>query len=260
MKVRFFFLILALMSTAVSAVEVPKPTPYDERIVEVDYFENQVYRLSVFYGMHMHIVLNTDEVIRKEWIKFGDPKAWDTEVIGNHVFIKFIDRKPETNMTILTSKRSYEFVIEGKTAASIDDKGGQLRLAFNYPVDDFRRQQEAERKGLDAAIAQQVEATKPYNYRYDWQGSGQLKPLEVKDDGERTYFKFAPQKELPDIYAVGPDGTELPTNFSVVDGYYVVQRVAARFAIRYGDLLTCIRNRGFGGITALSDKEAGKAL
>lgn len=69
-----------------------------------------------------------------------------------------------------------------------------------------------------------------FDYRID--GKAAFRPVTVFDDGVRTWMRFpSKSQDLPAIFAITDRKLDV-VNFSVVDGYVVVPRVAAEFVLR----------------------------
>jgi type IV secretion system protein VirB9 len=70
-------------------------------------------------------------------------------------------------------------------------------------------------------------------------------PALLFDDGQFTYFKFAPMSTPPVIFAVDPDRRESLLPPRIAGEYVVVSGVGRQFALRRGTALTCIFNESF---------------
>jgi len=73
------------------------------------------------------------------------------------------------------------------------------------------------------------------NYQYSFSGPDKLAPTKMYDDGQSTYFKFRNMSAPPKIYALGPGGNEESVNYTVDNGYIVVDRTAPQFLLRKGE-------------------------
>jgi type IV secretion system protein VirB9 len=83
------------------------------------------------------------------------------------------------------------------------------------------------------------------NAAYSYEGSIRILPSRVFDDGKATYFQFAEGEDYPAIYAVEADSAEAVVNFTVRDGYVVVDQLARGFVLRRGAEMTRLYNDGF---------------
>lgn len=81
------------------------------------------------------------------------------------------------------------------------------------------------------------------NVRYSAQGPQNFAPLEIFDDGDRTYMKFAPQAGIPQIFAVNGAGQEQPLRpLGVKVDKVILGGVFPRLSLRFGNELVCIYN------------------
>src|SRR3546814_1082807 len=97
---------------------------------------------------------------------------------------------------------------------------------------------QAVRGALDHAV---IEG--PRNMNYKVQGSSDLQPSEVSDNGQFTVLRFPANREVPAIYLVRPDGSETLVPFDVRDEFVVVHLVARQLRLRRGGEVLCIYNQ-----------------
>src|SRR3546814_6151493 len=88
---------------------------------------------------------------------------------------------------------------------------------------------QAVRGALDHAV---IEG--PRNMNYKVQGSSDLQPSEVSDNGQFTVLRFPANREVPAIYLERPDGSEMLVPFDVRDEFVVVHLVARQLRLRRG--------------------------
>ncbi len=82
------------------------------------------------------------------------------------------------------------------------------------------------------------------NFDYSLAGkSDNIVPIKVYDDGNETYFQFANDNlVIPSINSVDENGSELPLNYAIRDGYVTVQSISKQFTLRLAESLICIYN------------------
>ena len=104
----FSTLALCLFSQFVQAEAVPQGTKYDSRIRNVVYNPDNVTRVNVAAGAATLIQFHSSEFISEVegGLGLGDSAAWAVNVKGNNIWIKPIDVEPDTNLTIVTNKRT----------------------------------------------------------------------------------------------------------------------------------------------------------
>ena len=162
---------------------------------------------------------------------------------GNHLFIKPRALNVRTNLTVLTTRRSYHFEY---LADGAHPDPGHLDviyvLRFVYPA--VPAATPAAARSPDSALAQ---AASVHNSDYWYSGRASLQPLAAWDDGVHTHLQFDSRSELPALFVRNDDGSESLLNFNVERGEVVIHRIARQFVVRRGRLTGCIVNRGLEG-------------
>ena len=123
---------VALYSSAASAVITSKPTVGDHRLHLVRYSPNDVIKYVGHYGYQSAIVLEEGETVST--ISMGDTISWMINPLGNRIFLKPLEQDATTNMTLITNKRIYYFVLYAEEAEDIDDP--KLVFEFKFVYDD----------------------------------------------------------------------------------------------------------------------------
>lgn len=238
---------LALLAPASQSDTVPTPGKFDPRIREVAYRNDDVVRLRGHVGYQIHLQWAEGE----EFVSLGsgDAGGFDIGAERNHFFIKPRQVHVTTNLTILTTRRAYQFEYSAARAPT----GAAARrdmvysIRFTYPQDEARRQaSDQDRQRTDAQLASAV-AQRPRNLDYWFCGSPSLRPVTAWDDGVHTRLRFAARTEFPAIFVRNDDGSESLLNFNVAGEDVVVHRVARQLVLRRGQLVGCVVNRAFDG-------------
>ena len=160
--------------------------------------------------------------------------AWQVTPIrrANLLFLKPVASLPQTNMTVVTNLRRYNFQL---TALGQPVRGMPFTVRFVY-----------------AAPVALVESAPPpdpppevRNAAYAFQGSRALLPVRIFDDGRDTYFAFRSDEVLPAVFAIDSDGAESVVNLRLRDGFFVADRIARGFVLRRGGDITRVFNEGF---------------
>lgn len=239
---KILFLIALLVPLNAYALQIPRPSPGDSRIRYVYYDPANVVKVVAHYGYQTFILFASNEIITD--LGAGDSKAYDIGIAEkkNAVFIKPKAESPYTNITVVTNKRHYNFDLK---LVKHHDAETYYMIQFLYPDDDVDGQIARSKKSIANNLLKTASDRKKKNYDYWAQGSDSLTPVEAWDDGLFTYMRFAPNKEFPAIFIVNEDKTESLLNTNVDDDVIVVQRVARKFALRKGDLVTCVYNKNF---------------
>jgi type IV secretion system protein VirB9 len=233
--------LLLLAGTIALAADAQGRMGADGRIRHVVYDPDEVVTIEAVVGVATHIVLEPGETYLTH--AFGDGKAWDFAVKGNHCFLKAVATDADSNLTIVTDRRSYHFSLRLTTAPGASPT---FELIFQYPDRDARRKREdGARRAVEEGFASR---SGPTNLDYTMSGDFDLAPVNAWDDGEFTYFKFPGNRDLPAIYLVDPDGQESIVNrhsTGASSDVIVVHRVAQRWVLRLGARALAIWNDAF---------------
>jgi type IV secretion system protein VirB9 len=214
----------------------------DTRIHIAPYSSDKVYRLVGYVGYQIDLEFEPGETF--VGLGAGDIEGLSFAAQGNHLFLKPKALKVSTNLTVLTSRREYQF----DYTVSLDHPDSHepdvtYVLRFTYPRSTVAPDQTAriERQlGSEAAL-------RPRNFDYWYCGFPGLKPVAAFDDGVHTRLRFGAHAELPAIFVRNDDGSESLLNFNMDGGDVVIHRVARRFVLRRGLLRGCIVNKSFDG-------------
>lgn len=229
-------MLLLLMGQAIAETR-PAPGLLDPRIRTAPYSRDQVYRLVGFVGFETDLEFESGETF--VGLGAGDIEGLSFVAADNHLFLKPKAAKVGTNLTILTTRRTYQ--VDYSASAERPDATEQVTYAlrFTYPPVS----------GIADAAAQVLDqpSKRPKNIDYGFCGDRSLKPTAASDDGVHTRLTFPPKAEQPAIFALNEDGTESLLNFSIEDGDVILHRVARRLILRRGNLAACIVNKGFTG-------------
>jgi type IV secretion system protein VirB9 len=242
MKLRTFSFAVAIISAVLGAIipwpayagKSPTSLLTDQRVKQVAYDPNQVYEIVGTYGYQTSIEFSNDETIKV--VTLGDSIAWQTVPYQNRLFLKPVEPNAETNLTVITDKRSYYFkLVSAKKQAS-----QTFLVRFVYP-----NLRPAKPVKVGPAIADARGSVNPAKLNMDYETAGDIAAIPLKrafDDGQFTYFQFNGSASIPSVYTVGSDGTESIVNTRREGAYLVVERTAGRFTMRDGSAHLCVRN------------------
>lgn len=224
------------------AVRTPKPLASDHRLQTVVYSPYEVYKFTGHYGYQSSILFSEGEVIRT--ISMGDSVSWMINPVGNRLFLKPLEPDAITNMTLITSKRTYYFELHPSETENINDKGMVFEMRFVYEDEGMSGYGGVSGEYLDPIPLPDIEENaEKYNFNYTIAGPDYIAPLRIFDDGEFTYFEFKDKNaDVPAFFVVDKDGEESVINFRTRGDYIVVERVASRFTLRHGKDALCVFN------------------
>ncbi|MBZ5763340.1 TrbG/VirB9 family P-type conjugative transfer protein [Rhizobium sp. VS19-DR104.2] len=248
------------------AVEPLRSSPYDYRIKSAIYNPQDTVVIDAVIGLATHITVSPGE--RYVTHVFGDSEAWSFAHVENNFFIKPKEAHGDTNLTIVTDKRTYHILLRYIGDYKSGAKGKQetrfiqtpwtmrqatLELTYTYPMEDARRAVAArEQAKVQTALAAPEFAPGPRNFSYQMSDDPKAQPIapvNVWDDYRFTYFKFPANAELPTIFVIGADGKESTVNVRTIGrerNIVQAQMVAREWRIRYGKKMVIgLINSGF---------------
>jgi type IV secretion system protein VirB9 len=255
-----------LIPTLTIAEISPPQGEFDPRVRVVDYNPLNVVKLSTFYGVSTHVQFGDDETIKD--IAIGDDQAWKVVPRKNHLFIKPQATQADTNLTVVTDKRTYQFALIVQAKSIKDSKAWKnpnliFSLTFNYPDEQEASRQIALNKAsakadLNAVKHKLSDATQKIdNMNYWVAGSEEISPTKAHDDGRFIYLTFSNNRDMPAVYSVDSDNNEALINTNVIDGNtLVIQRLVAHLMLRKGNYVASVINKSFD-INGGTDNQTG---
>ena len=244
---------IAALATGPSLAQTPVQRGADNRIREVNYIDGDVIRIRSAFRTATQIEFAPGEVIK--FVAMGDTVSWEVAPADNSLFVKPRERAGATNLIVVTdfqgTKRNYTF--ELSAVATARSPGTFFKVRLRYPEYEAAQARLAQQRAqLAAALSAQngaikaaldigvLEGTRNLNYKV--QGSTELQPSEVSDNGQFTVMRFPNQREIPAIFTVNPDGSEATASFDVRDEFVVVHGVYKEMRLRRGKVVLCIYN------------------
>ncbi|HEY0747055.1 MAG TPA: TrbG/VirB9 family P-type conjugative transfer protein [Steroidobacteraceae bacterium] len=237
--------LLALVwSACASAETIPVKGAVDARVRLAAYDGDEVYKLRGVVGYQIDLEFEPGET----FVGLGAGDIEGLSFVGqeNHLFLKPKAAKVATNLTVLTSRRHYQFEYVVLAQSPTSDQDVIYALRFTYPVPPGKFAAEAAAKRLDSQL-DSASSTRPRNMDYWYCGEHELRPVTASDDGVHTRLTFSANTDLPAIFVRNEDDTESLLNFSVDAGDVIIHRVARRFIVRRGKLTGCVVNLGYAG-------------
>ncbi|WP_208435412.1 P-type conjugative transfer protein VirB9 [Bartonella phoceensis] len=229
-----------LHTVSVQALKIPSSSQHDHRIRYTTYNADDVVQIETVLGVATHIILEEGE----QYIThaFGDSDSYAFAHKGRHVFIKPKADLANTNLIIVTDKRSYKFRLQLRN----DRANSTYELAFHYPdvntekLDENDQQQAVER-GFYKGV-------KGYNLSYTMSGDKDIAPINVWDNGRITYFKFPANVDMPSIYVMDAEDNESLIPRTVVgkaNNIIAVHKVNPKWIIRLGKRALAVFNEAY---------------
>jgi len=252
-KTILFTALLTTSAPVLCGQAVAAPQDPSQRIKTFVYDDSEVYTIRTKYGYQTNIVFSPQEEIQT--ISVGDRSLWQIIPAGSRLFIRPLSENITTNMTLITSKRSYEFDLKSvgsdsesniyvakfvytpKTASAPAENVQNLAVNAGGAVSSGAKKLDkpkAENKPeiKSEPIAQPVRN----NYSYTYSGADALAPQLVYDDGKSTFIDYKElKKPLPSVIIIGANGRETPATITEKNGSLVISEIAGEMAIRSRD-------------------------
>ena len=246
-------LAMILLSGAM-AETTPEPGAADPRVRVVTYSPKNVVRLNTFFGVSTHIKFSESEQIKD--VAVGDDLAWKVIPRGNNLFIKPTAKEGDTNITVITNRRTYHFVVvvlTEKNQKAWANRELIYSLSFRYPDEEDANSNARARAEAEKARREDVKnrlARAPsrngHNMDYWVAGHQEVSPSGAYDDGRFTYLIFNNNSAMPAVYETDESGKESLVNTHVTSGNtIVIRRLAEKITLRKGDFVASVWNKSY---------------
>ena len=246
-------LAMILLSGAL-AETTPEPVAADPRVRVVTYSPKNVVRLNTFFGVSTHIKFSESEQIKD--VAVGDDLAWKVIPRGNNLFIKPTAKEGDTNITVITNRRTYHFVVvvlTEKNQKAWANRELIYSLSFRYPDEEDANSNARARAEAEKARREDVKnrlARAPsrngHNMDYWVAGHQEVSPSGAYDDGRFTYLIFNNNSAMPAVYETDETGKESLVNTHVTSGNtIVIHRLAEKITLRKGDFVASVWNKSY---------------
>lgn len=266
---RNLILLAVLLPALCIAEEKPATGQFDPRVRTVAYNPQDLFVVTTYYGVSTAIRFADDEAIETESLDAGDRSAWSIKASArrNILFVRPIKPMADTNLTVVTNKHTYLFLLKvlADTAhvknngrkgnvlapvysmATAHSKNVTYSLTFTYREDGKKSEGQ---KAANALRAQAADARKrATNTDYWVAGDDEVAPVDARDDGRFIYLMFARNQGIPTISTADANGKETLLNPAIEGNTVIVDRMARRLVLRKGDgddgLVACLVNRAF---------------
>ena len=226
---------IRLVALALALLAMAQPVyAQDRRLVELPYDEREVYQLTGRVKVQATIRFAEDESI--ENVAIGDSAAWQVtpNKRANLLFVKPLAPRAATNMTVVTSKRTYLFDLIASPGAR-----PLYVMSFSYPEEIAPAPQLADARTTEeqAAASDPYAVLDPAALNFAWSGSGEMALLPVRtfDDGDSVFLDWPAGRSVPAILTVDHEGVEGPVNYTVRGDMLIVDGVPGQLILRSGE-------------------------
>jgi len=274
MKHISIFIIALMMFVSSSQAEInPRPSKYDNRIGFVTYNPDDVFNIYAKNGFVTILMFDEQERVINAGTGFNDgwevterdhilhirPKPYISHyaedsngvVVEHENIIEPTAKDWNTNLFITTNKRTYIANLR------IGDKKIHYKISFSYPKERLKKlREEAERK---RALKEKENLKKdldhvtvPRNWAYFMkinEGSADIAPDFVYDDGVFTYIGFRPHKTMPSAFLRERNNESMLNTHVKKIGKYnvlVIHSLGRLIMLRSGQKLVGVLNNAYG--------------
>ncbi len=212
--------------------------------ITYEFKPDSLFEVHAKRGYIVDIKLKPGETIT--YLAAGDTTRWlidQSTVAGvTHVYIKPLEERITTNMVINTSSHSYRILID-------EGNGFTPIIEFSFPKEDMQKAllttpvlTKEQEKFQDIYMTKEASGQrvlKKINKLYEIKKHGSfgedMLPVEIFDDGIRTYYKMPKSNkyDLPTLYLVEDDNKLSLVNYRVRGEYFIADRVFEKARLKY---------------------------
>ncbi|MDX2073894.1 MAG: TrbG/VirB9 family P-type conjugative transfer protein [Alphaproteobacteria bacterium] len=239
MKHRILWIAPFLLLSAAPAMADGMPElPLDDRIKIFTYSPADVYTLPTKYGYQTSVVFARNEEIKT--VSVGDRSLWQLIPAGNRMFIRPMDDGLSTNMTVITNIREYNFDLKSVAEGQANNL---YVVQFRYPERKSSMTDTVESAPAPAPAATvtdhvaipplDTQRTSDINENYSYTGPDELAPLQVYDDGKKTYVVYSAMPAPAPVPMVTSTSGQTATARHTVSGNKItIHTVASGFVLQ----------------------------
>jgi type IV secretion system protein VirB9 len=226
------------------AVRESRPISTDSRLRVMVYSPDEVFKFIGYYNYQASIEMAKDEEVVN--ISMGDSTGWQIVPSGNRIFLKPIEQEAQTNMTLITNKRTYFFELYAEEAKNMRDPDMVFSVKFLYPDADNNNSEIRHYATVGDGGMPDLSHPEKYNFNYTITGNNEIAPIKIFDDGEFTYLQFRNMNaEMPAIFGVDDDLKEYVINYRILEEKLptvVIEKVYKKLTLRSSKKITCVFN------------------
>jgi P-type conjugative transfer protein VirB9 len=182
-----------------------------------------VFPIILHNGFHTHIDLPKNEHI--QLITLGNLADWEIENKENKIFLQTHSKNAKTNMTIITSKRTYEFELIARPHTNENDYELAYAIKFFYPEEsnylgnmNYNHDRKNNVMNINDIIRGKI------NTNYVFYGKSELSPIVAFNDSRFTYIKFK-DGMIPKVKLYDKDNKKLKANIFLYNNYLIIDKI-----------------------------------
>ena len=206
---------LAIWAAAASA-QPPQPLAFDQRVETLEWRENADLPLRTTIGGSLTVIFAPGEAVQS--VLVGDPGAVEVRVAPQaDSLVLHTQRQPANDLIeVRTQLRRYRFHL---AVGPANDVAYAVRFSIG--------------PAGDSPLAETLPPLAATNL-YGFKGELNLRPVQVSDDGARTYIEWGADQALPAVFAINALGEEETVDSYMRSGIMVIDRVFPRLIFRIG--------------------------
>lgn len=199
-----------------------------------DYYSTSTYQIFTKINYTTTIKLNSDEEVT--YIGSGDTENWDLDQAkggadgATLIFIKPLFENLNTNLSIITNKRTYYIYLVS------DKKAYNPLVQWQYPYEaNMSFKNYKNNQMINKSVQLETSNINDLNFEYSYDKSSSLAPLQVYNDKRKTVIVMPKDiQEMPIIYSYGLDGNLNQVNYRVIGQNIIVDKVLSKIQLILG--------------------------
>lgn len=199
-----------------------------------DYYSTSTYQIFTKINYTTTIKLNSDEEVT--YIGSGDTENWDLDQAkggadgATLIFIKPLFENLNTNLSIITNKRTYYIYLVS------DKKAYNPLVQWQYPYEaNMSFKNYKNNQMINKSVQLETSNINDLNFEYSYDKSSSLAPLQVYNDKRKTVIVMPKDiQEMPIVYSYGLDGNLNQVNYRVIGQNIIVDKVLSKIQLILG--------------------------
>jgi type IV secretory pathway VirB9-like protein len=218
---------------------IAKPSPYNSKLVVFPYNKDAIYSINVFFNRYTHFEFEQGEKLIGLYVSDETEFERHVSVTGRDAMIRPRVRAVSGSATIITDRRRYQIELRDVSVCPQENQYQRVSWAVDsgiyedgreLPVGKGAQQPSEEKRGdvqSEAALTPSFSINlNNLNTEYTVEGSDDIKPIMVMDDGVRTYLKFSEAVNVrPAMFAISQSGEPTVVEYAPTNSYLIAARI-----------------------------------
>jgi type IV secretion system protein VirB9 len=212
-------LLLLAAGAPLGAQTAPQPGAEDPRLQTLVERPGETARLVAFPNASLTLIMRPGERVQR--IVLSDSSAFRVAVTGDNDSVSVTPLRPGAlaRMQVETGTGNHQFQLE-------TGRG----LAAAYVVRLVGASAETSEAAPTAAAGRPDFSAMAGHYRVD--GDRTLRPVQIADDGAKTYIEWGREQSIPAVLGIGPTGDEEVVAGFMRDDIFTIDRVYSELVFR----------------------------